>query len=63
MIKYICSCGYIYNSAYGDISADIDIGVKFIDLPMDWQCPFCGSDKTSFYKQEKKKSAKFISFR
>jgi len=63
MLKHICKCGYIYNSVYGDISADIEPGVKFADLPKDWQCPFCGLDKDSFAEQDKKKKAKFVSLR
>lgn len=39
--KYKClACGYIYDEA--------DEGVKFEDLPDDWVCPACGSEKSDF---------------
>jgi len=41
--KYKCAaCGYIYDEEKED--------VKFDDLPDDWICPLCGSDKEDFYK-------------
>lgn len=41
--KYKCSvCGYIYDDAREDI--------PFEDLPDDWKCPECGSDKEVFNK-------------
>lgn len=63
MVRHICACGYIYNPIYGDISSDIEKGVKFVDLPKDWRCPFCGNGKDLFYEEDKKMSAKFVSFR
>ncbi len=39
--KYKClACGYIYDEADEDI--------KFKDLPDDWLCPVCGSEKSDF---------------
>ena len=39
--KYECTaCGYIYDDAVEDI--------PFVDLPGDWVCPVCGSDKSDF---------------
>lgn len=39
--KYECTaCGYIYDEAEQDI--------KFADLPNDWVCPVCGSEKSDF---------------
>ncbi|MDY0102275.1 MAG: rubredoxin [Lentimicrobium sp.] len=41
MKKYKClACGYIYDEA--------DEEVKFEDLPDDWVCPVCGSEKSDF---------------
>jgi flavin reductase (DIM6/NTAB) family NADH-FMN oxidoreductase RutF/rubredoxin len=41
--RYKCSvCGYIYDEAEEEI--------KFADLPEDWVCPICGSEKEDFYK-------------
>jgi flavin reductase (DIM6/NTAB) family NADH-FMN oxidoreductase RutF/rubredoxin len=39
--KFECTaCGYIYDEAEQDI--------KFVDLPDDWVCPVCGSEKSDF---------------
>jgi flavin reductase (DIM6/NTAB) family NADH-FMN oxidoreductase RutF/rubredoxin len=39
--KFECTaCGYIYDEAEHD--------VKFADLPGDWVCPVCGSEKSDF---------------
>ena len=39
--KYECViCGYIYDEEKED--------VKFEDLPDDWVCPVCGTDKSDF---------------
>jgi flavin reductase (DIM6/NTAB) family NADH-FMN oxidoreductase RutF/rubredoxin len=41
--KYECpSCGYIYDEAIED--------VKFVDLPDDWVCPTCGTEKSDFFE-------------
>ena len=40
-MKYRCiPCGWIYDEEKE--------GVKFADLPEDYTCPVCGTDKTSF---------------
>lgn len=40
-MKYRCGvCGYIYNEEKE--------GVRFADLPDDWQCPVCGEGKEGF---------------
>ncbi len=39
--KYECTaCGYIYD--------ETEENIKFIDLPDDWVCPVCGSEKSDF---------------
>jgi flavin reductase (DIM6/NTAB) family NADH-FMN oxidoreductase RutF/rubredoxin len=41
--KYKCpACGYIYDEAVES--------VKFTDLPVDWVCPICGSEKSDFFE-------------
>ncbi len=41
--KYECAaCGYIYDEEQE--------GVKFEDLPDDWVCPICGTEKVDFIK-------------
>lgn len=40
-MKYRCGvCGYIYDEEKE--------GIRFIDLPDDWQCPVCGEGKEGF---------------
>lgn len=52
MAKYVCSvCGYIYEEEKGIPEAGIAPGTKWEDLPEDWDCPLCGSDKTVFEKE------------
>lgn len=44
-MKYVCQiCEYVY-----DEEAE---GVKFADLPDDWECPLCGAGKDEFQPQE-----------
>ncbi|MBR5429540.1 MAG: rubredoxin [Firmicutes bacterium] len=44
-MKYVCeTCGYEY-----DEEAE---GVKFADLPADWECPMCGVGKDEFKPAE-----------
>jgi flavin reductase (DIM6/NTAB) family NADH-FMN oxidoreductase RutF/rubredoxin len=39
--RYQCTaCGFVYDEA--------DEEIKFADLPDDWVCPVCGSDKSDF---------------
>jgi rubredoxin len=41
--KYQCgACGYIYEESTES--------VKFDDLPDDWICPVCGSEKSEFFE-------------
>ncbi len=46
---YQCTnCLTIYDENYGDVAADIKKGVPFAKLPESYQCPVCGSPKSSF---------------
>ena len=48
---YICSgCGYEYDPAQGDETAEIPPETLFEQLPEDWVCPECGEDKEQFIK-------------
>jgi flavin reductase (DIM6/NTAB) family NADH-FMN oxidoreductase RutF/rubredoxin len=43
--KYKCgACGYVYDESIEK--------KKFSDLPDDWVCPVCGSEKTEFYETD-----------
>ena len=49
MRKWVCViCGDIYDEAVGQPDDDIAPGTRFEDLPDDWVCPECGSEKDSF---------------
>jgi flavin reductase (DIM6/NTAB) family NADH-FMN oxidoreductase RutF len=48
---YTCpSCGYIYDPAIGDPEHGFPPGTRFEDLPDDWVCPVCGTEKMDFTK-------------
>jgi flavin reductase (DIM6/NTAB) family NADH-FMN oxidoreductase RutF/rubredoxin len=50
--KYYCTaCGYIYDPAVGDPDSGIPPGTRFEDLPDDWVCPVCGTEKADFAKK------------
>lgn len=52
MDKYECTvCGYVYDTAEGDVENGIAPGTKFEDLPEDWTCPVCGVGKSEFEKK------------
>jgi flavin reductase (DIM6/NTAB) family NADH-FMN oxidoreductase RutF/rubredoxin len=47
--QYKCTaCGYIYDEAEGDPDGGIAPGTKFEDIPDDWVCPICGTEKEDF---------------
>jgi rubredoxin len=49
MERWECTvCGYIYDPAVGDATAQIEAGTAFDDLPADWVCPECGATKDMF---------------
>ena len=43
-------CGYVYDPVNGDPDSGIPPGTTFEDIPDDWFCPICGSDKSNFAK-------------
>ena len=48
MKKYECPCAYVYNPEIGDPDNNIPAGTPFEDLPEDWVCPKCDSEKDFF---------------
>ena len=47
--NYKClNCGYHYIEAEGCPELDVPSGTAWNDLPEDWLCPQCGSDKRDF---------------
>jgi flavin reductase (DIM6/NTAB) family NADH-FMN oxidoreductase RutF len=50
--KYYCTaCGYVYDPAIGDPDHGVPAGTRFEDLPDDWVCPVCGTEKIDFAKK------------
>lgn len=48
-MKYVCElCGMIYDEDLGDIKHHIPAGTKFEDLPADYECPGCYSEREAF---------------
>ncbi|NOT83673.1 MAG: rubredoxin [Methylococcaceae bacterium] len=47
--KYQCDvCGHIYSEAEGDSDSGIPPGTRWEDIPDDWRCPECGTEKSDF---------------
>ena len=46
---YKClNCGELYEEEHGCPDLDVPPGTRWEDLPDDWICPQCGSDKRDF---------------
>lgn len=53
MKPHIClGCGWTYDPAEGLPDHGIPPGTPFEDLPDDFECPFCGADKSQFMEDE-----------
>eukprot|EP00466_Bigelowiella_natans_P005950 jgi/Bigna1/51338/estExt_Genewise1.C_1450004 len=51
---YECTnCQFVYDPKNGDPEMMIARGTTFEELPEDWQCPVCGSEKDMFEEQGK----------
>jgi rubredoxin len=49
MQKYMCMvCDYTYDPKVGDPENGVPPGTAFEDIPDDWYCPICGTDKSQF---------------
>ena len=51
MKKYVCPCGYVYDSEIGDPDSGIAPGTAWEDIPEDWVCPICGLSKDMFTEE------------
>lgn len=48
-MKYVCElCGQIYDEELGDPKHGIPAGTVYSDLPPQYGCPMCGSEKEAF---------------
>lgn len=49
MKTWMCrQCGWTYDETRGDPAAGIAPGTSWEDVPDDWACPDCGSQKADF---------------
>jgi len=49
MKKWKCIvCGFVYDEAIGLPEEGIAAGVRWDDIPSDWECPDCGIAKEDF---------------
>jgi rubredoxin len=47
--RYKClNCGYVYDEAIGWPDDGFPAGTRWADIPEDWICPECGSEKRDF---------------
>lgn len=52
-MKYVCTvCGYVYDENVGIPEIGIAPGTKWEDVPEDFNCPWCGADKSLFEPME-----------
>lgn len=50
---YKCrNCGFVYNEAEGLPQEGIAPGTRWEDLPADWMCLDCGTEKDGFDMEE-----------
>lgn len=50
-MRYVCPCGYVYDTAKGDPDGGVAPNTKWEDVPTDWVCPICGLGKEAFEKE------------
>ncbi|MBT67994.1 MAG: rubredoxin [Thiotrichales bacterium] len=49
MKRFQCTmCGWVYDEAKGAPDEGIKPGTSWADVPEDWACPVCGSEKEDF---------------
>lgn len=42
------TCGFVYDEAEGLIDEGLAPGTRWADVPEDWCCPQCGTEKADF---------------
>jgi rubredoxin len=42
------NCGHVYSEERGAPEDGIAPGTRWADVPADWYCPHCGSEKAQF---------------
>jgi GntR family transcriptional regulator/MocR family aminotransferase len=57
--RFICrGCYFIYEEVSGLPQQSIRPGTSFADIPANWRCPDCGTDKTTFRPYIEKAAAR-----
>ena len=52
-MKYVCElCGTVYDEAAGEPNRKMPPGTAFGELPSDYTCPVCGSEKEAFTQSD-----------
>ena len=47
--RWLCeACGLVYDEVRGDPDSGLAPGTRFEDIPEDWYCPDCGTEKQDF---------------
>lgn len=46
------NCGFLYDEATGWPEDGIPPGTRWADVPDDWCCPQCGTEKQDFFMEE-----------
>ncbi|MFM9937210.1 MAG: rubredoxin [Novosphingobium sp.] len=47
--RYSClNCSHVYDEAAGDPDSGLAPGTRWDDVPGDWICPECGSEKRDY---------------
>lgn len=47
--RYRCmNCSHVYDEAEGDPDSGLAPGTRWEDVPGDWICPECGSEKRDY---------------
>lgn len=48
-MRYLCTiCSYVYDPKIGDTDNSVTPGTEFKDIPNEWVCPICATNKENF---------------
>ena len=54
MAVWVCElCGFEYDESKGLPADGIAAGTRWVDIPDDWACPYCGARKNDFRMKKK----------
>ena len=59
MNKWECTiCDYVYREESGEDKKNVKPGTRWTDVPDDFRCPGCGTEKGQFYEESMAKILK-----